>query len=91
MSKLFSIGLIIIFIVHFLVALKIFMKRKRAHSFFLMVTFLLLIIYLVTRWVWFDLSLLGYHVYAYFRIAAWITTGLGVLLYLRFKLTSWVK
>ena len=88
MPKLFSIGLIIVFIVHFLVALKLYLKRKRAHAFFLMCSFLLLIIYFVTRLLWFDLELFGYHVHAYFRIAAWTTTALGLSLYVRFKLIS---
>lgn len=88
MPKLFSIALIIVFIVHFLVALKLYLKRKRAHTFFLMSSFLLLIIYLVTRLGLCDLELFGYHIHAYFRITAWITTIIGLLLYVRFKLIS---
>lgn len=48
-------------------------------------TFMLLIINQISRIWWPDLTLYGHFVHSYFRFGAWITTGLAVIFYIRFK------
>ncbi|MGD8835372.1 MAG: hypothetical protein PVJ84_09350 [Desulfobacteraceae bacterium] len=85
MPKSFAIGLIIVFISHFGVFLSFFVRRKRVHYIFLMGTFLLLALYLVVRFWWGDFTLFGHFGYTYLRVASWITSGFGLLVYVRFR------
>ena len=88
MPKSFAIGLITIFILHFGVTLSLYVRRKRTHYVYFMGTFLLLVLYLAVRFWWNDFMLFGHFGYTYFRVASWITSGLGLLLYVRFRLTT---
>jgi hypothetical protein len=86
MSHAFTIGLMAIFILHFLVILHLYVRHRRNYYVFLMISFVLLTFYVAMRIWWHDLMLFGHFAHTYLRIAAWVFTGLGLLLYLRFRL-----
>ncbi len=88
MSQSLTFGLMAIFIIHFLAFLYLYIKNRRTYYVYLMISFVLLTSYLAMRFWWHDFMLFGHFAYSYLRIAAWVFTGLGLLLYLRFRFSS---
>jgi uncharacterized membrane protein YwaF len=83
MSEPMPIALIVIFSIHLIVFLCLYVKRKRAYHLYAASAFLWLILYQVSRLWWGEMTLFGYSAHVCFRLAAWLTTGLGLLMYLR--------
>ena len=88
MPEPITIALIVVFVIHFIAFFYLYLKRGRAHLLCMAGAFGWLILYQIIRLWWFNAMLFGYSVQSYFRLAAWITTGLGVILFIRFKLDS---
>jgi hypothetical protein len=78
----------VVFIIHFLVFLFLYVRHRRNYYLFIMISFVLLTSYAAMRIWWYDITLFGHFAHSYLRLAAWVFTGLGLLLYLRFKLIS---
>lgn len=88
MSKPIAISLIVIFCIHFIVFIHLYIKRKRIHDLFLAGAFIWLILSQAMGLWGVDLALYGISAHALFRTAAWITTGMGLLLYLHYRFIS---
>lgn len=88
MSKPFAIALIVIFSIHFIVFLGLYIRHKRTYHLYLAGAFVWLILYQVMRWWWVDVAWFGYSAHVLFRVAAWVTTGIGMVLFIRFKYIS---
>jgi len=88
MSEPVTIALIIIFAIHLIVFLHLYVKRRKTYQLYLAGAFVWLILYQATQLWWHEMTLFGYSAHACFRVAAWLTTGLGLLMYIRFRRLS---
>lgn len=88
MSEPVAIALIVIFAIHFIVFLLLYFKHRRAYFLYAVGAFVWLALYQVTRLWWSEITLFGYSAHACFRLAAWLTTGLGLVMYLRHRRLS---
>jgi len=88
MSEPVTIALIVIFAIHLAVFLHLYVKRRRTYHLYLAGAFVWLILYQVSRLWWNEMTLFGYSAPAFFRLAAWLMTGLGLLMYIRFRQLS---
>lgn len=88
MSEPFTITLIVVFAIHLIAFIYLYLKRRAPHNLILASAFIWLILYQVTRLWWGGMTVFGYSAQNCFRLAAWITTGLGLLLFIRLKLVS---
>ena len=88
MSDPVTIALIVIFAIHLIVFLHFYVKRRRPYQLYLAVAFVWLILYQVTRLWWNEMTLFGYAAHTWFRLAAWLTTAMGLLMYIRFRRLS---
>ena len=85
MSKLLSIVFIIVFCIHFIVFITLYIKRNKPHFLTSAGAFFFLTLYQGVRSWLPELMLLGHRVYIYLRIAAWIATATALLFYVRFR------
>lgn len=85
MSGPIRIALIVIFSIHLIVFLYLYVRRRNAYFLCVASAFMWLVLYQVARLWWVDVTLFGYSAGTCFRLAAWLTTGFGVLVYLRNK------
>ena len=88
MSDHVTIALIVIFAIHLTVFLHLYVKRRRPYQLYLAGAFVWLILYQVSRLWWNEMTLFGYAAHDCFRLAAWLTTGMGLLMYIRFRRLS---
>ena len=88
MSKSVAIALIVIFAIHLFVFLYFYVKRRRPYQLYMAGAFVCLILYQATRLWWSEMTMFGYAAHAWFRLAAWLTTGMGLLMYIRFRRLS---
>ncbi len=80
-SLLFSI--LIIFIIHFVIFLRLSLLRRKAHHVLATVSFLMLIMFSSIR-LWAPrMMLFGHPVHIYFRISAWFTSATTLAVYVR--------
>ncbi len=80
-----TISLIVIFAIHLIVFLHLYVKHRRPYQLYLAGVFVWLILYQVTRLWWNEMTLFGYAAHTWCRLAAWLTTAMGLLMYIRFK------
>lgn len=85
-SKPGQLFLLVVFLIHFFVFLRLALVRQKSDHLLFTVTFLLLISSLVLRLWWPDIEIFNRHLHFGLRTAAWVTSPVAAWLYLRRRL-----
>ena len=83
MPKPLLIAIFIIFMIHFIIFLRLSLLRKKSHHILATASFFFLIMFSAVR-LWAPrLMLFGHPVHIYFRISAWFTSATTLAVYVR--------
>ena len=89
MLQFHSLPLLIIFIIHFAIFLRLAIIHKKDYYVFFSITFFLLILSFSVRLWWYEMEIGGFKSYQHLQMTAWLTTAVALIMTIRSKYRKW--